>query len=56
MKGKYLVILYNVSFGDNAMASHALIDCGAMGVHFIDNDIAYHHQLPLTPLKYPRAI
>jgi len=56
MVGKHLVILCNLSFGDKTIASHALIDCGAMGVAFVDEDFARHHQLPLTPLKYPRAL
>jgi len=56
MEGKHLVILCNVSFGDKTIASHALIDCGATGVAFVDEDFVRHHQLPLTPLKYPRAL
>ena len=56
MEGKHLVILCNVSFGDKTIASHALIDCGATGVAFVDEDFARHHRLPLTPLKYPRAL
>jgi len=56
MEGKHLVILCNVSFGDKTIASHTLIDCGATGVAFVDEDFARHHQLPLTPLKYPRAL
>jgi hypothetical protein len=57
MEGKHLVILCHVSFGDKTIASHALIDCGATGVAFVDEDFARHHQLPLTPpLKYPRAL
>ena len=53
MEGKHLVILCNVSFGDTNIASHALIDCGATGVAFVDEDFARHYQLPLAPLKYP---
>jgi len=56
MEGKHLVILCNLSFGDKTIASHALIDCRATGVAFVDEDFARHHQLPLTPLKYPRAL
>jgi len=56
MEGKHLVILCNLSFGDKTIASHALIDCGATGVAFVDEDFARYHQLPLTPLKYPRAL
>jgi len=56
MEGKYLVILCNLSFGDKTIATHALIDCRATGVSFVNENFARHHQLPLTALKYPRAI
>ena len=56
MEGKHLVVLCNLSFGDKTIASHALIDCGATGISFVDEDFARHHQLPLTPLKQPRAL
>jgi hypothetical protein len=56
MEGKHLVISCNIAFGDKTVASHALIDCGATGVAFVDEDFARHHQLPLTPLKHPRAL
>ena len=56
MEGKHLVILCNLFFGDKTIATHALIDCGATGVSFVDENFACHHQLPLTALKYPRAI
>ena len=55
MEGKH-VILCNVFFGDKTIASHTLIDCGATGMAFVDEDFARHHQLPLTPFKYPRAL
>jgi len=56
IEGKHLVILCNVSFGDKTIASYTLIDYGATGAAFVDEDFARHHQLPLTPLKYPRAL
>jgi len=56
MEGKHLVVLRNVSLGNRSVATHALIDCGATGIAFIDQDFARHHQLPLTPLQYPRSL
>jgi len=56
MEGKHLVVLYKISFGNRTVATHALIDCGATGIAFIDKDFARHHQLPLTPLQYPRSL
>jgi len=56
MEGKHLVVLCNISFGNQTIATHALIDCGATGIAFIDKDFARHHQLPLTPLQYPRSL
>jgi len=56
MEGKHLVVLCNISFGNRTVATHALIDCGATGIAFVDEDFARHHQLPLTPLWYPRNL
>jgi len=56
MEGKHLVVLCNISFGNRIVATHALIDCGATGIAFVDEDFARHHQLPLTPLQYPRSL
>jgi len=56
MEGKHLVVLCKISFGNRTVATHALIDCGATGIAFIDEDFARHHQLPLTPLQYPRSL
>ena len=56
MEGKHLVVLCNISFGNKTVATHALIDCGATGIAFVDEDFARHHQLPLTPLQHPRSL
>jgi len=56
MEGKHLVVLCRISFGNRTVAAHALIDCGATGIAFIDKDFARHHQLPLTPLQHPRSL
>ena len=56
MEGRHLVVLCNLSFGNETIATHALIDCGATGIAFVDEDFARHHQLRLTPLQYPRSL
>jgi len=55
-EGRHLVVLYKLSFGNKTIAIHALIDWGATGIAFIDEDLVRHHQLPLTPLQYPRSL
>jgi len=56
MEGRHLVVLCNLSFGNETIATHALIDCGATGITFVDEDFARHHKIPLTPLQYPRSL
>ena len=34
-----------------AIPTHELIDCGATGIAFMDQDFARHHQIPLPKLK-----
>jgi len=55
MKGKHLVVLFNIYIGNRNVAIHALIDCRAMGITFVDEDFACHHQLALIPLQYSRS-
>ena len=50
------MVLCKLSFGNKTIVTHALIDCGATGIAFIDEDFARHHQLPLIPLQYPRSL
>jgi predicted aspartyl protease len=45
-----------LSLNSTDIPTHALIDCGATGYPFIDQDFANLHQLPLFPLKTPRAL
>ena len=40
----------------SAISSHALIDNGATGFAFLDEDFARRHQFPLIPLKTPHAL
>jgi hypothetical protein len=54
--GKHLVITCFLSHSDQGIQSYALIDCGATGYAFVDEDFACHHQLPLCPLKNPHTL
>ena len=40
----------------NAIGSHALIDCGATGLAFIDEQFVSQHNLPRHRLRVPRAL
>ena len=41
---------------NNGIDSHALIDCGAMGFAFIDEQFVSQHNLPRHRLRVPRAL
>jgi hypothetical protein len=51
MEGKHLVIMCSLIIGDQEVQTHALIDCGATGIAFMDQDFARHHNIPLQELK-----
>ena len=44
------------SLGDSPVQTPALIDCGATGYSFVDEDFARRHHLPLTLLRKPRSL
>jgi hypothetical protein len=54
--GKYLIMIYTLSLNSKEIPTHTLINYGAMGYAFIDQDFAYYHELPLCPLKTPYAL
>jgi predicted aspartyl protease len=56
MDGKHLVVTCFLSHSDQEIQTYALIDGGATGYAFIDEDFAHHHQLPLHPLKNPHTL
>jgi predicted aspartyl protease len=56
MDGKHLVMMCTLSLNGKEIPTHALIDYGAMGYAFIDQDFANRHELPLCPLKTPHAL
>jgi len=56
MEGKHLVITCSLTIGDQVIQTHALIDCGATGIAFMDQDFARHHEVPLRELKEKRQV
>jgi predicted aspartyl protease len=56
MDGKHLVVTCFLSHSDQEIQTYALIDCGATGYAFVDEDFARYHQLPLRPLKNPHTL
>ena len=56
MEGKHLVITCTLTVNNQEIPTHALIDCGATGIAFMDQDFACHHQVPLQELKQTRQV
>jgi predicted aspartyl protease len=56
MESKHLVVKCSLKIGDKVVDTHALIDCGATGIAFIDKDFVRHHQLEEKKLKESREL
>ena len=56
MEGKRLVITCSMTVNNQEIPTHALIDCGATGIAFMDQDFARHHQIPLQELKEKKQV
>src|SRR5690606_29776455 len=56
LDGRHLVISCILVDGNEKIAAHALIDSGATGFAFVDENFVRHHNLPLTRLETPREI
>jgi len=56
MDGKHLIVTCTIFVGPKSVRTYALIDCGATGLAFVDEEFAHHHQLPLRQLKQPRNL
>jgi len=56
MEGRHLVITCSLTVRDQVIQTHALIDCGATGIAFMDQDFARHHEVPLKELKERRLV
>ena len=47
MEGKHLVITCTLTVNNDEIPIHALIDCGATGIAFMDQHFGHLHQIPL---------
>lgn len=56
MEGKHLVLSCILTTNHVSIPTYTLIDTGATGYTFIDEDFASHHKLPLLQLKNPRTL
>ncbi len=56
MDGEHLVVNCTIDNQGNQIRSHALIDSGATGFAFIDEEFASSQGLPLYSLKDPREL
>lgn len=56
MDERHLVVACSIEDSHHTIRTHALIDCGATGYAFIDEEFARHHNFPLYALNTPRVI
>jgi predicted aspartyl protease len=56
MDGNHLVVMCTLSLDSKEIPTHALIDCGATGYAFINQDFVNHYYLLLYLLKTPCAL
>ena len=56
MDGSHMVISCEIIDNETKILSHALVDCGATGRAFVDQDFVRQHGLPLVRLKVPRIV
>ena len=51
MESKHLVVKCLLKIKDKLTQTHALIDCGAMGIAFVDKVFLRHHKVEQKELK-----
>jgi hypothetical protein len=56
MEEKHLVTTCTLTMNNREIPLHALIDCGAMGIAFMDQDYACIHQIPLQVLRVKKRV
>ena len=56
LDGSHMVISCEIIDNETKILSHALVDCGATGRAFVDQDFVCQHGLPLVRLKVPRIV
>jgi len=56
MEGKHIFITCTLTVKNQAIPTYALIECGATGIAFMDQDYAHQHQIPVQQLKKKRQV
>jgi hypothetical protein len=56
MEGKHLVMTCSLTLNNPEMPTHALIDCAATVIAFLDQDFAHHHQIPHQEFKKKKNV
>lgn len=56
LDSEHLVVSCTLDDNGNTIRSYALIDCGAQGYSFVDEEFARRHNLPLHLLETPRVL
>jgi len=56
LEGNHIVISLELNDGVSYLPTHALVDCGATGYAFADEEYVRDHNLPLFKLKQPRSL
>jgi len=56
IEGKHLVITCTLTMNNQEIPPHALIDCGATGIAFMDQDLARDHHKPCQELKGTKGV
>ena len=56
MDGIHMIVTCSLHDNSNVIKSHALVDCGATGYAFIDEDFACRNNLPLHRVHTPRSL
>lgn len=56
IEGRHLVITCTLTVNNKGIPTHALIDCRATGIAFMDQDFACHHQIPVQELNTQKQV
>ena len=56
MDGAHIVVSVEVDDKSKTITSYALVDCGATGYAFVDEEFARNHNFPLYKLKTPHCL
>ena len=54
--GNHIIITTQFKNNSSSINTHTLIDCGATGYTFVDQEFAHDHDLPLYKLKKSRYL